>query len=247
MDEVQYNNWVLKMLDQYKTLYPEIHKDYYFYKIIYWKLESSHNVPIHRDDKFLASIIPIMKDTWDQILYYRKNQDKLDELKAIVGKRKKYIKMNTDYTIHNKQIVSNKYLFLDSEFDIKKLVQPKPKAPYKAFNSTFKIQQKDKPKEKDYDSDYCDFIDNEECNFIDSTPVIQLTKEKKTSSIKSESIIQNIINSKTIKHTEFNKNDNKEQSNTFIRNYDLKYNKNINTSKFKSFETNENESCDFID
>ena len=49
-----------------------------------------------------------MKDTWDKILYYRKNQDKLNELKIIVDKRKKYIKMNTEYVIHNEQITTNK-------------------------------------------------------------------------------------------------------------------------------------------
>jgi hypothetical protein len=180
--------------------------------------------------------------------------------------------MNTDYTICNEQIISNKYLFLDPGFDIKKLVQPKPKPPQKTYTKSYSSYSKsnqnptqsnqsnqkpsqskyvsnDKTKEKDYDSDYCDFIDNEECNFIDDTsiPVIQTSKEKKTSSKKSESVIQNMINSKTIKHTEFNKNENKDQDNTFIRKYDLKYNKNTNTSKFKSFETNENDSCDFID
>ncbi len=261
MDEVQYNNWVFKMLDQYKTLYPDIHKDYYFYRIIYWKLESSHNVSINRDDKFLGNIIPIMKDTWDKILYYRKNQDKLGELKAIVEKRKKYIKFNTEYVIHNEQITSNKYLFLDPTFDIKKLVQVKPKytkssytkssgssaTTTKSSGSTSSQSQtkftKPVTKEKDYDSDYCDFIDNEECDFIDNTPTVT-TGNKKEFKVKSESVIQNIINSKTIKHTEFNK---KEETGTFIRKYDLKYNKNTTTSKFKSFENNENESCDFID
>jgi len=224
MDEAQYNNWVLKMLDQYKTLYPDIHKDYYFYRIIYWKLESSHNVAINRDDKFLGSIIPIMKDTYDKILYYRKNQDKLDELKKIVEKRKKYIKMNTEYVIHNDDIIKNKYLFLDPEFDIKKLVQPKIKTTNKSFNSNFKFEKKDKPKEKDYDSDYCDFLDNEECDFIDDSKIV-----------KTESIIQDILNKKAIKNTDF------------VRKYDIKNNKNTDTSKFKSFQNNENESCDFID
>jgi len=218
MDESQYNNWVLKMLDQYKTLYPDIHKDYYFYRIIYWKLESSHNVAINRDDKFLDSIIPIMKDTYDKILYYRKNQDKLDELKKIVEKRKKYIKMNTEYVIHNDDIIKNKYLFLDPEFDIKKLVQPKQKT------TNFKFEKKDKPKEKDYDSDYCDFLDNDECDFIDDSKIV-----------KTESIIQDIFNKKAIKNTDF------------VRKYDIKNNKNTDTSKFKSFQNNDNETCDFID
>ena len=35
MDEIKYNDFLLKMFDEYKILYPEIYKDYYFNKIIY--------------------------------------------------------------------------------------------------------------------------------------------------------------------------------------------------------------------
>ena len=114
MTSEEYDIWVIKMLDEYKELYPNIHKDYYFYRIIYWKLETSHNVTITRDDIFLKSIIPILKSTFDKIIYYRKNLDKLPELQIIADKRKKYIKINTSYTISNvfpskikKKIINN--------------------------------------------------------------------------------------------------------------------------------------------
>jgi len=108
---------VLTNIDQYKKLYPELAKDYYFNRIIYWKLEVSHNVTIDRDDKFFDSLLPILKDTWEKVKYYRKNKDKLDELKKIVDKRKKYIKMNLTYTIANKKIHDTKYDFLKDGFD----------------------------------------------------------------------------------------------------------------------------------
>lgn len=166
MDESQYDNWTTKMLDQYKTLYPDIAKDYYFYRMIYWKLDMSHNVSINRDDKFLANIIPILTETWNKILYYREHQEKLDELKQIVEKRKKYVKFNTSYTIHNDIIVNNKFNILEKSFDLKKIIEPKPKT------SSKQSSYKSKLFDKEHDSDYCDFIDNEECDFIDekSTP-----------------------------------------------------------------------------
>lgn len=171
MDESQYDKWTTKMLDQYKTLYPDIAKDYYFYRIIYWKLEMSHNVSINRDDKFLGTIIPVLQDTWKKVLYYREHQEDLDELKQIVNKRKKYVKFNTGYTINSEQIVNNKYNILDKSFNLKQLFETKP--PPKS--SGFKFKNINQNKEKD--SDNCDFIDEDECNFIDDVPV-QMTQTK---------------------------------------------------------------------
>jgi putative phage-type endonuclease len=118
MNEIEYDDWVIKMLDSYKILYPDIYDNYYFNKIIRWKLELTHNVSIKRDDNFLNNIIPILKNTWNKIVYYRENKDKLDELKKIINNRKKYIKFNTSYTIHNDIITKNKILFLDSNINL---------------------------------------------------------------------------------------------------------------------------------
>jgi len=113
----QYEEWVLTNIDLYKKLYPELAKDYYFNRIVYWKLEVSHNVTIDRDDKFFDSLLPVLKNTWEKVVFYRKNKDKLDELRDIVHKRKKYIKMNLTYTIANKKIHETKYNFLKDGFD----------------------------------------------------------------------------------------------------------------------------------
>ena len=133
MDSEQYNSWTIKMLDEYKELYPDIHKDYYFYRIIYWKLDVSHNVAIKRDDKFFSNILPILEETWNKILYYRDHQDELDSLKKIVDKRKKYIKMITSYTNHNEKITSKKIKFLDPAFDCKTILTKAISPPNKYF------------------------------------------------------------------------------------------------------------------
>jgi hypothetical protein len=258
MDDIQYEAWVLEMLDKYKELYPEIAKDYYFYRIIYWKLESSHNVEIVRDDKFFNSVLPILKQTWNKILYYRKHQDKLDELKQIADKRKKYVKMTTSYLIHNNDIISNKFRILDDNFDIKQLIKkPQPKYSSYSYSKNFiktGTKKDSGEKQKDYDSDYCDFIDNEECDFIDDVPVVDTKPVKSTkkvateiTQIKTESKIQNLINSKTIKHTEFVKKEGYNTSNNSTRKYDFK-SANNPTKSFKSNSMqNTNDECDFID
>ena len=166
MDDSQYNIWVIKMMDEYKELYPEISKDYYFYRIIYWKLEMSHNVEIKRDDVFFNGILPILKDTWEKIVYYRKNQHKLEELKKIVDKRKKYIKMNLTYTIHNESIIKNKALILNPDYDCKKLfVKPIVKKNNYYLKNNNPKTNNCKEKEKDYESDKDDIIIK--CDFID--------------------------------------------------------------------------------
>jgi putative phage-type endonuclease len=119
MNETQYMLWILDILDQYQILYPDIYNNYYFHKIIYWKLEMSHNVTILKNNNFLNNIIPILYKTWDQVLYYRKNISELDILKTIVTKRKKYFKFNISYKIHNNLILKKNIKFLDNNVNKK--------------------------------------------------------------------------------------------------------------------------------
>ena len=113
MNELQYNDWILKMIDETK------YEDYYFNKIIYWKLNIAHNLPIKRNHEFLSKIIPILKETWSLITYYRKNLNKLNELKEINEKRKKYIRLNTNYKVYNINSINSN--FLDKKFELSKI------------------------------------------------------------------------------------------------------------------------------
>ena len=112
MTSQQYDEWISKTMSELNTKYTDIVNDNYFHKIIYWKLEQSHNQEIKRDRVLFASILPILKQTWEKVEYYRKHLDELPQLKTIVDKRKKYIKVDTDFVINN-DIIKNKVLFLD--------------------------------------------------------------------------------------------------------------------------------------
>jgi hypothetical protein len=112
----------------------------------------------------------------------------LDELKKIVEERKKYCKINTSYTIHNDNIIKNKLLFLDPKFN--------PTDSGLKLKAVNKYNFKKAPK-KEEDSDYDDFGNDNECDFIDDDVSIQLPPPMKENNIKKTT--------KTIKHTEYKK------------------------------------------
>jgi len=112
MIESEYDAWVSNILSNWQISYPDIAETHYFEKIVYWKLEASHNVIINRDRKFFQNILPILNETWEKVLYYRNNIDKLDELRDIIKKRTKYNKFTTQIIINN-DLVKKKVLFLN--------------------------------------------------------------------------------------------------------------------------------------
>ena len=112
MNETEYDIWIANTLSNWQTIYPNISETHYYEKIVYWKLEQSHNVTIDRDKKLFQNILPILNDTWDKVLYYRNNLNKLDELREIVKKRTKFHKFDTKITINN-DLVKKKVLFLN--------------------------------------------------------------------------------------------------------------------------------------
>ena len=72
----------------------------------------SHNVLIKRDTTFFRNIYPLLENTWSKVLYYRSNLDKLNDLKSIIEKRKKYKKFDTEIIVNDNKILENKINFL---------------------------------------------------------------------------------------------------------------------------------------
>jgi putative phage-type endonuclease len=120
MNIIEYDSWVVSTLSNWINENIELANDFYFEKVIYWKLESSHNVLIKRDRSFMNNILPILEKTWNQVLYYRENLNKLDELKEIIEKRKKYKKYETEITVNNNYLIKNKFNFLYETVKINK-------------------------------------------------------------------------------------------------------------------------------
>ena len=189
MTEQQYDNWVIKVMNSLHTEHIDITSTHYFHKVLYWKLEQSHNQPIKRDQKLFARILPIMQETWKKVQYYRKHLDELSELKEIVARRKKYIRTNTDFTI-NQDIIKNKVLFLDSPNEVKK----KEYVPKNLKKMGI-----------------VDFIDDDDkmpnCDFIDDEPVKKDINIEKSKSKEKETDKSKIKKKKPQKKGESDKED----------------------------------------
>ena len=62
-------------------------KDYFFDKVIYWKLVLGKNVLIHRDREWFAQNLPKFKQVWDYVLFFRSNKEKLELLVEYIESR----------------------------------------------------------------------------------------------------------------------------------------------------------------
>jgi hypothetical protein len=122
LTKTDYDNFVKNTFNKLNETHPDIYNNYTFNKIIYWKLIKFHNVPIYKNVNFINKIIPILKNTWDTVIYYKNNQHELNKLKDVIKRKKKYIKHNTEIIIHNEFLIKNKILFLDRNIPTKDII-----------------------------------------------------------------------------------------------------------------------------
>jgi putative phage-type endonuclease len=117
MSMEEYDSWVLRTLSSWYTDNPQMAEDYYFDKVLYWKIPKSHNVTIHRDQVWFQSIYPVLLQTWKKVQYYRNNPLELKKVREISAKRKKFYRMNTKFEVTNKRVCyeENKKKTTDSE------------------------------------------------------------------------------------------------------------------------------------
>merc|ERR1711998_451429 len=91
------DKWVMNKLGNfYKTicdLGPD-YKNYYFDKVVYWRLENSKNVTIHRDREWFSESLIKFRKIWNYVLFLRKNKSKLDLFVRYIESRKQ--KKNDD-------------------------------------------------------------------------------------------------------------------------------------------------------
>jgi len=111
----EYDIWVNKTLSELNknTEGQKLLKEYYFDKVLYWKLEKTCVLLIERDVKWFETNLPKFKNFWDKVLYYRQNPDKLEELKQKY-KKKSNITINSD----SKKMIDTKNLFLNDDDDL---------------------------------------------------------------------------------------------------------------------------------
>ena len=141
MYQSEYDDWCLLTISNWYLKDPKMAKDYYFDKIIYWKIPESHNVTIKRNKKWFEDCYPILQETWKKVCYYRDHLDELPELQTIADKRKKFYRMNTNFKVNNYE-PNEQFLSLENNSKPTKLKK----------KSTLK---------KNNDNIECDFVDSE--------------------------------------------------------------------------------------
>ncbi len=146
MNESQYQDWVLSTLSTWKTDYPERAETFYFDKVLYWKIKNAHTVTIPRDREWFNNIMPILKETWEKVCYYRDHIEELPLVQELADKRKAFWKYKTDFTINN---------FTKLSLDDPKSTTKTP-VKYSKKSSTYTK----KTYTKKSDSNDCDFVDD---------------------------------------------------------------------------------------
>lgn len=92
MSSHDYNKWIKYMIDNYQKYYPELVDNYYFDKVLYWKLEMSHNLKIKRDKEWFNINLPKFQAFWDRVELYRNNEvEKQNYLNKVLKPKKTYL------------------------------------------------------------------------------------------------------------------------------------------------------------
>ena len=79
--------WIEEERQKFSTT--QYAKDYMFDKACFFRIVSSHNISIMRDDKWFEECVPKLKVTWDRIKFYRENKEEALKFKKIIDDRKK--------------------------------------------------------------------------------------------------------------------------------------------------------------
>lgn len=79
MTYTEYKTWTTETVKNLKTLYPELMTEYKFSRIVYWKLETSHNELITRQIEWFKTHISKYEKFWARVLYYRNHLNEAKE------------------------------------------------------------------------------------------------------------------------------------------------------------------------
>lgn len=79
MTSDEYKKWWSSTISNLNTLYPQLVKHYRYSRVVFWKLELSHNELITRQPEWFNKYRNHYAKFWDRVLYYRNHQDEARE------------------------------------------------------------------------------------------------------------------------------------------------------------------------
>ena len=112
-----YKNWTDNTIKNLNILYPELVKKYVYNRIVYWKLESSHNELIIRQKEWFEKYKENYRIFWNRVMYYR-NHLEFAKIDLINKKIPNNVFLNTTVD----RIIINDDIFIKSKSPKKKQV-----------------------------------------------------------------------------------------------------------------------------
>ena len=122
MDLYEYDKWIIDTISQLYGKYYPLMKDYVFDRVLYWKLENSHNVVIKRDREWFEKVKPIYESVWNKVIFLRDNPKEALKFKEDLVNNKKKKTFEKKETISTD---SKEELFVDSDSDSDSKQKPK--------------------------------------------------------------------------------------------------------------------------
>ena len=158
MSPTEYKKWTQDTIANLNTLYPELTSEYKFSKVVYWKLELSHNELITRQIDWFEQHKKQYKMFWDRVLYYRDHKD--EAIEDLLNQR-----------------LSNEVFLLSESIKIPKI---KSLSSFKKQNDSTNLEQNDSifmKSNKASDSILSEH--NSSDIFLSSSPTIPITSKTK--------------------------------------------------------------------
>jgi hypothetical protein len=87
MTKEQILEWIETERNKFTT--DPLSSNYKFDKPLFFRIVSSHNTTIMREDPWFVSSVPKLKETWEKIKFYRSNKEAAQEFKNVVDSKKK--------------------------------------------------------------------------------------------------------------------------------------------------------------
>jgi putative phage-type endonuclease len=115
MTILQYDKWVMDYISDF-SVKNKLSKEYYIYRIVYWKMNKTHTQLIHRDTKWFNDAVPKLSDFWKKVLYYKEHIEELDNYLEKLSETEK--SLNTNDYFRNK--IPEMYKKLSNIMDLTK-------------------------------------------------------------------------------------------------------------------------------
>jgi putative phage-type endonuclease len=81
MTPLEIDQWICDTLQNLKNT----HKGLVFERVLYWKIVTTRNITIKRDDKWFADNLETFRQIWEYVKYFRANKDKSILLKKYIN------------------------------------------------------------------------------------------------------------------------------------------------------------------